>query len=66
MGIFKGDFCFGAREAELASLLQMVIIVTVIAASCGLIVIRYSSLSFVGHAECVTCMLLIIAHDCPM
>lgn len=45
-GDVRGDSCLGARKAELTSLLQMVIIVTVIAASGGLITAMYSLLPF--------------------
>lgn len=53
-----------ARKAESASLLQMVIIVVVIAANCGLI-IMYSLLSFIYHSECVTYILLIYCSQKP-
>lgn len=61
---FKGDSCVVARKAEPTSLLQMVIIVVVVAADCGLI-IMYSLLSFIYHFECVTYILLIYCSQQP-
>lgn len=43
----------------------MVIIVMVVAASCGLIIVMYSLLPFMDHLECVTYILLIYCSPKP-